>query len=286
MGTRFFKTNLALLCIIFFLVSCGGVGQEGGTATFSSTAGNYWSTSVFPVDLKVGNTFASDEVTAIDDMAVEWSDAVENKMTFFQSVTSTTNKEYTNTNNYNDGEQGVYQLNTWPSDFPTTALAVTQLFAIPNSNGGYRITHADILINEEFYNFTTNPSDFGNYDFHTVVLHELGHFLGLGHESFSVDSVMQPSVSKLDANRVTTDADRGNIAALYGLSTNYTGFATLTAGGNAPIIAASSVQSEGPVKIILQLMEDGECQHVLEGEVVHSHKLDVHKYEDEHGHNH
>lgn len=275
MGTTFFRTNLVLLCLIALLVSCGGAGETGSANSFAASAGNYWSTSVFPVDLRVASSFSSAEVTAVDDMAIEWSDAVENQMTFFQSVTSTSNKEYSNTNNYNDGEQGIYQLNTWPAEFPTTALAVTQLFAIPNSAGGYRITHADILINEEFYNFTTNPSDFGNYDFHTVVLHELGHFLGLGHESFSVDSVMQPSVSKLDANRVTTNADRGNIAELYGLSTSYVGFATLSAGGYSPVIAGSSTGSEGPVKMIMQLMEDGECQHVIEGEIVHKHHVEL-----------
>ncbi|TVQ32541.1 MAG: hypothetical protein EA376_05420 [Phycisphaeraceae bacterium] len=70
----------------------------------------------------------------------------------------------------------------------------TLAFAIVNRTGGKRIRSVDIYLNEDFTWSTTGQS--GTFDVETVVLHELGHALGLDHPK---DAVAEGSVN-LDPN--------------------------------------------------------------------------------------
>jgi hypothetical protein len=265
--------QIVLLCIL--AISCGKEESADTFATGASSSSTGWTSSRFPLQLKVSSAFSSAQATAISDMNDQWYQAVENKVDFFASVDATTNLEYTNTDDYNDGVMGIYQLNTWPAELSSSALAVTQLYGI-KSGSNITLTHADILVNEENYDFTTDPTDYDKYDFHTVMLHEIGHFLGLGHQSYSVESVMQPSVSKIDANRETTNADKGNISVNYGVDSSYNSFATLESESTTSVTAGLSssldtLEDGQVVKMLLQLLPSGECIHTIEGKVFHKH---------------
>ncbi len=278
-----------ILPLVFFSCEQGGADSEESKAVASDST--RWIDSDLPIKLKIASDYAAgEEFTAISDSAAEWTTAVESKLQFFTMAGSTPNKEYANLADYNDGEMGVYKLNVWSDELPGTALAVTQLFGFQNAAGGVVISHADILMNEETYTFSTDADDSFNYDFETVMLHELGHFIGLSHSSFSESSVMIPSISLTDSNRVSTSIDRANIAYNYELETSYSNALT---SANSTVAIHSSIESEeedptginqghmekneiGQVRILIHLMASGECIHEVNGKVVGSHKVDLH----------
>lgn len=280
---------LLILPIAFISCNSSQESEETNAVAFDSTR---WIDSDLPVSLKIASDYASGvELAAISSSAQEWSTAVENKLQFFKMGGSTPNKEYANLSDYNDNEMGVYKLNTWSPELPSTALAVTQLFGFQNEAGGVVISHADILMNEETYTFSTDSDDSFNYDFETVMLHELGHFIGLSHSSFSETSVMIPSISLTDSNRVSSSLDRANAAYNYELETSYSN--ALIASGPSTVAIHSSIESEeedptginqgkmekngiGEVRILIHLMASGECIHEVNGKVISSHQVDLH----------
>ncbi|MCB9092039.1 MAG: matrixin family metalloprotease [Halobacteriovoraceae bacterium] len=255
------------------LVTSGGGASSGGASKWGS----------LPLQLKVSNSFSTQEYDSIVDMAGEWYAATDNQLEFFDVDTSlTSNIMYADTNDYNDSVLGVYKLSVWPADFPETALAVTQIFGIRKNVGTaseyIQITHADILINEEDFVFSTDENDYSAYDFPTVMLHEMGHFLGLSHQSFTVESVMQPSVSKIDVKRSASEVDSQNIMYTYGLATSLSSAIHPEEGGvviRPGFSAAGANPSSTNVRILVELRADGNCHHVVDGVTKHVHKVDL-----------
>ena len=207
--------------LIFGAVSCQPPATELGSSRASSNAlaPSYWAnpSAAFPLNVRLSSDFASNEIDSIRTSANAWSSAVGNKETFFNTTTTTTEKGG-DLGSYNDGLMGVYKLNTWPSDLPGSALAVTQIFGIRKNIGStseaIEISHADILVNYANFSFSTDGGS--GYDLETVVLHEFGHFLGLGHDSSSTtESVMYPTISRFSQNRSPRSNDQSNIENLY-----------------------------------------------------------------------
>lgn len=185
------------------------------SAASSALSPSLWPSNAFPLNLKISSDFDNDESQAIQDMANQWSSSVNDEIQFFDTTATTSEKGTNNINAYNDGVLGIYKLNSWPNEFPSSALAVTQIFGTKRSSGSYiQIDHADIMVNFANFSFSTDYS-FG-YDLQTVILHEMGHFLGLYHDSSSVEeSIMYPTISRFNANRAPKDRDISNIGGKY-----------------------------------------------------------------------
>lgn len=106
-------------------------------------------------------------------------------------------------------------------------------------SGSWKITDADIVTNAGGYNWTSQGEDAGGAGCSSeiyvegVMVHEVGHGLGLGHSAVS-GSTMYPSVSYCNNNPATTEADdESGIVALYGSSPcstcrNYTNYLVAT----------------------------------------------------------
>lgn len=83
------------------------------------------------------------------------------------------------------------------------------------SNGTYRIYDADIVTNTAHAWATLGESCSGEFYLEGVMVHEVGHLLGLGHTSVS-GATMYPSVSACNNGPASTAADDENgINALY-----------------------------------------------------------------------
>ena len=207
--------------------SCAPKSEEAFRATASAQSGymapSYWNGGVarLPLRLDISSDFSVDETQAIVETGNQWSTSIQNKAQLLDTSINTAEKNTTNLNAYYDDTMGVYKLTTWPSELPGTALAVTQIFGLRKNIGSsserIEIQHADILVNYDYFSFSTNDT-FG-YDLKTVVLHEMGHFLGLYHDESSVSqSVMYPTISRYMNNRVPKERDINNIYAKYGIS--------------------------------------------------------------------
>lgn len=208
------------------IVGCAPQNEEAfhiSTSAISTTpAPSRWeSTNTFPVQLSISADFESNEIAAIESMALQWGTSSDSGIQFFDTTATVNEKSINSINDYQDGEMAIYKLQNWPSSFPATALAVTQIFGLRRNIGlsseYIQIQHADIMVNYSNFSFSTNYS-FG-YDLQTVVLHEMGHFLGLYHEETSADqSIMYPSISRFRDNRVPKDDDTVHLNEKYGLA--------------------------------------------------------------------
>lgn len=221
------KKIILLITLLIGIISCAPQNKEAfltqRSAASSSGLPSRWPASSFPINLQISSDFSNDEIDAIKDMANQWSLSTNNQISFFETTQETNEKAYANINSYNDNQTAVYKLSEWPSEFPASALAVTQVFGTKVNSGAYnqyiKIEHADIMINYDNFEFSTNYG-FG-YDLQTVILHEMGHFLGLYHDNSSPDeSIMYPSISRFRDNRLPKDKDSYNIEILYSLNRN------------------------------------------------------------------
>lgn len=110
-----------------------------------------------------------------------------------------------------DGSSTVrFHTEEWPSDLVPRALAQTVLVV----DGSGRITDADIHVNGRDYVYAVDGLEApGAVDLRAVLVHELGHLLGLGHSADPL-ATMAPSVSGTRARTPERDDELG-VATLY-----------------------------------------------------------------------
>lgn len=99
-----------------------------------------------------------------------------------------------------------------------TCLAATFTgFYQQRSDGTYRIYDADIVTNTSYAWTSTSESDGCSSEFYIegVMVHEIGHGLGLGHTNVT-GATMYPSVASCNNTPATTEADdEAGLNALY-----------------------------------------------------------------------
>lgn len=273
--------NVLFLAPLFILMSCQPtktVEPEASSGNINVYAPYMWATNAFPRTLKISNSFSGTEVAQIQAMSTQWETSLENKKNFFNN-TDRTNEVSSSSMNLDslgdDGVMGIYKIQYWPEELSGGALAVTQLFGrrynIGSTNEYVRIEHADILINDNDYSFRTDDTVGSNYDFRTVVLHEMGHFLGLSHNLSSSSSVMYPSINTSASKRVPHNYDIIDLADRYNIS--------LSSSSAGAIVAEKPVYKPAPndpgqmVKIMIELRADGNCVHKENGKELYRHTL-------------
>lgn len=231
---------------IGLLQSCGEIPQQ--SALSSSGKGNslsssvyMWTSTTFPINMVAYNDISNDnthelnnEINLINRAISNWESSLNNtdliNITHYPNTTAPTKNT---ANDYRDNEMGIYFIQNWSEkELPSSALAVTQIYGVQTTSTTVVMTHADILINNSglftFNSRLSNPdSSFllaRSYDFETVILHELGHFLGLKHQGTSTnDSVMYPSIGTGEYNTTPTGLDNSTLNSIYSnSSTNST----------------------------------------------------------------
>jgi len=99
--------------------------------------------------------------------------------------------------------------------FGSTTLAVTSYNFVTQRNGAERFTHAGTVFNQnKNFSVYSGPLQGNLVDFRRVAVHELGHALGLDHETDpSIPAIMAPSISNIE--QPTAD-DIAGVQSLYG----------------------------------------------------------------------
>ena len=145
------------------------------------------------------------EAAAIRNAATTWHNAGA-KFTFsYGGVTSIVNDP-------SPAVDGVNSIN-WSPNFPsgsTTLAQASYWYYIPSGD----IIECDCVFNANHTWSTAAVTPFGQSDVQTVMLHEFGHYLSLGHSS--PPTVMQPTVPSGAQRRVLTIDDINGIKAIYG----------------------------------------------------------------------
>lgn len=263
---------------LILLFSCNGTKtvepvSTGGNANVN--APYEWDLNSFPRNLKISDDFTDEEVGVIQAKADSWERVTGLKKNFFEHGSRT--EEVSSRNLDLDGlgddnVNGIYKITSWPLSLSGGALAVTQIFGQRFNSGKtneyVQIIHADILVNENNYNFRTTDGIANSFDLGSVVLHELGHFLGLGHKYG--DTVMVPSIGNLTTFTIPTEIDAADLADKYGISLGLTPASAMVT--VRPRYVPDSPGSGVPVKILIELLSDGECVHKENGVVLKRHR--------------
>jgi hypothetical protein len=99
------------------------------------------------------------------------------------------------------------------NDFGAGVLAITLTLSVAGKLGFANYTDADIIFNSAFpWDIYSGPRKNNVIDFRRVALHELGHAIGLNHESTRL-SIMAPRITDLDS--LAAD-DIAGINSVYG----------------------------------------------------------------------
>ncbi|MGE4133457.1 MAG: matrixin family metalloprotease [Bdellovibrionales bacterium] len=108
-----------------------------------------------------------------------------------------------------DGRSMIYWFNSWDPDKPTEQARTTIYWS------GIHIFEADIRINaHNFKLYLGEAHSFANLDLTSLLVHELGHVLGLAHNSTS-GSVMNFSLNDGQDRRKLSTTDLNSLRCEY-----------------------------------------------------------------------
>ena len=108
-----------------------------------------------------------------------------------------------------DGYSTIYWFNTWDTTMPSEQARTTIYWA------GTEIFEADIRVDAA--NFTFNYDDstnFNNVDLDSLMLHELGHVMGLAH-TLETGSAMHPTLDNGQVRRQLGTVDMSDLSCEY-----------------------------------------------------------------------
>ncbi len=269
---------LRLLLVLTIFYSCVPAQKESLTtgAATNPFAPSSWNKASFPKQISLSREFTTTEADELKNAVNSWN--THGSFTF-STVSETKVNDRSTVNNLNslfDGEFGIYKAVTWHSSLPSTALAVTQIFGVRQNVGTanefIEIVEGDILIN---WTFPYAPTISYGYDLFTVTLHEMGHFLGLGHvTNYALPSVMYPSIGYSTYYLRPGTHDVSTIKTKYNIGVQALGArAPASSSFSRPLTKADVENSPDAVKILLELHSDGTCKHYLNDQYTHQHQI-------------
>ena len=276
--------RLILTLTITLLASCGYDGVDHAKPTVSTLTQNgtaiigRWTFSDFPLQMNVSTDFTTEEFEQFQDMATLWNESNEiESLDFIElSHNGMTNQSQSLAGFQDDGEMGIYLRNNW-FESSSTSLAITQFKGVLTSSGIRKLTHTDIIVNNDFYQFGDAESENNIFDLQTVVLHEMGHVLGLDH--INSTGIMQPAISLGVMKRKIYDNDKIALFDLYELG--QPNLEIIVSSLVASTSSAPSTHSEFNmihtpgvgVEFVgsVELTAEDHCIHRINGRIVHKH---------------
>ena len=155
-------------------------------------------TAVMLIDQSVPSVYRP----AIERAAKTWNDKVGHEVIKIAGVTTSTGPAQ-------DGANVIYFLNTWEADRKNEQARTTVYWT------GTKIYEADIRVNDKNFDFFWGDDTVpGKVDIESLVLHEMGHVLGLAHIS-EAKSVMAVSLPYAYLRRDLSQSDLSSIRCEY-----------------------------------------------------------------------
>ncbi len=207
-----------LLLILLLSLSCAKNSDDSVTSPTNIDMDKMrWNLSEFPILLKVSANLDVPSQNIVSDVMDVWEAAA--NINFFNPTEITPALNFTKLSDYyyrDKSVNGVYLATNEVDELGEDSLAVTQIFFTRSTDSSlntyYHIIHTDIVLNGFHYNFSTDSHDNTTYYLLTLVLHEMGHVLGLGHKG---SGIMYPYMSTDDKQDGLSSYDTGLINSKY-----------------------------------------------------------------------
>ncbi len=217
MNTQFFKSILMICSVGLLMTGCKPKSVED-CGFVQNVYGQRiaWKTKE-PIELVITNQVPTQLRPAIYRAIKTWEDRIGQKM--FNVTEDFTRASVSPTK---DGKSAIYFLSSWEAD-RTSEQGRTSIYWAAD-----QIMEADIRINAQ--NFTYYDHDRTQlvypagtvhamtgsdaYNFEALILHELGHFLGLKHTSAG-GSVMVTHLASYNDRITPSEADSQNVQCAY-----------------------------------------------------------------------
>lgn len=238
-----------------------------------------WPAHNFPLKIHF-SSFLKDQgfdLVLLENLGESWEVSIDNEIDFFSFQSElTTHPDWEKLKTYSeDNVMGIYGSTTWFPESSSSALAIAYsqgyMFNEGTPHENVQLINVDIILNFRDHNFADD-----GYDLPSVILHELGHALGLRH-LFNAQAVMFPYLGRFTQKRDLADIDTDTIKNLYGLAEIETPPLEILV---APILASAisppqikkdrkPVENTGPrrVTIIHELRKNGRCLHYYNGKL-------------------
>ena len=211
---RFFL-SLKLIFLAMVLTSCGawlGPGDENNLATAAQASCGFLQNSygqrvswkqTSPVLFYIDPAFSLTEEAALISAAHKWEQVVGRPLAVFQRVPS--DKFWSPAV---DRRNTIYYLYDWPFSY-SNQQAVTQLYWAKN-----QLIEADIKVNRKYFRYFIEKPDSTSVHFESLMIHELGHALGLTHY-FEAPTVMWSILALGVVRNKLSQKDESNLACEY-----------------------------------------------------------------------
>lgn len=214
----------------------------------------YWDDKFLPIPYYVSvNTFLGLQnfISAIDDSFKTWRDVNDIKIEFLPMGCSSSAK------NENEGLNHVVLVtDAWTFSDPQVIAITRNFYVAGNGAAAGQILDSDILLNGVNHQFTTT-GEAGKNDVQNIVTHEVGHFLGLGHEVTPTDSdavMFANAIPNETKKRVLKNSDLEGIRnAYWGLGNKTAWIGSPCAVSGASCLATHQRQSSPSDMVLLAI---------------------------------
>lgn len=162
-----------------------------------------WKNNI-PVQLNIHKDYPEEFIKTLESAAKHWNDAAGMTLFLFKR-----DDNMASTSATKDNQNTIHWMKEWP-DTSNNQQGVTNLFW-----RGNKLYETDIAINNKYFTFYTESySTVYQVHLESLLIHELGHVLGLKHRS-TLPSVMWAVLSGGTVRNVLTDADRESLKCEY-----------------------------------------------------------------------
>ena len=191
----------AMLCISFSTLPEAGAWESLGAT---------WPNLPVPYEVNGGSSQELGSQTSVNAVQASYNAWVNPSCSGFRTQYRGTTSSNWRSGDGTNTHQWIYNANQRPAELRgRETIGVTlSLYR------GQSLVDGDILYNGIDHSWSTNPSRFGQVDAQSIITHEIGHQLGLGHTSVN-GSTMYPSYAGGTGARTLAQDDIEGVCSLY-----------------------------------------------------------------------